>query len=245
MKPAPLSYKLQVCCTIPELVLQQKQCKMSSERTDEEPVLANRPHMRAEANLESTEPSVAHRIFAIRVLSYLTNHVIRRIPSFTLRHAWYRHVLGIKLASGAVVHLGCFVWVYGPRQIRREIISIGANTRINRDCCLDLRGGLYIGENVSISPEVMILTAGHNVNNPDFRVETRRVVIEDHVYIGSRAMILPGVTLGRGSVVGAASVVTRDVPSLAIVAGAPARPVRVRPEDSTHYVLDEPVALLE
>lgn len=229
----------------PELVVQRKQCKMSGEGPAEKLVFADSPHTRAEAHLESAEPSMPHRVFAVRALSYLTNHLILHVPSFTIRHAWYRHVLGIRLAPGAVVHLGCFVWFYGRRQIRRERISIGANTRINRDCCLDVRGGLQIGENVSISPEVMILTAGHNVNDPSFRVETRSVVIQDHVYIGSRATILPGVTLGRGSVVGAASVVTRDVPPLAIVAGVPARPVGVRSEDSTHYVLDEPLALLE
>ena len=73
---------------------------------------------------------------------------------------------------------------------------------------LDVRGGLEIGADVSVSPEVAILTAAHSVSDPSFRVELRRVAIEDHVFIGTRAVVLPGVRLGRGCVVGAGAVVT-------------------------------------
>jgi acetyltransferase-like isoleucine patch superfamily enzyme len=185
------------------------------------------------------------RLFVVRVLNYVTNHVVSHVPSFGFRRFWYRRILGIGLGDHAGVHLGCFLWAYGPNQIRRDGVRIGAYSRINRDCCLDLRGGLDIGENVSVSPEVMILTAAHAVADPEFRVENKRVVIEDHVWIGTRATILPGVTLGRGCVVAAAAVVTRDVPELAIVAGVPARPVGVRPEDAAHYVLDGNFPLFE
>ena len=63
-------------------------------------------------------------------------------------------------------------------------------------------------------------------------------MIEDHVWIGTRATILPGVTLGRGCVVAAGAVVTRDVPPLAIVGGVPAKVIGARPDEATHYVLD-------
>src|SRR5262245_15938735 len=185
------------------------------------------------------------RLLRVRTLTYLTNHLIAHIPSFGLRRGWYRRVLGISIGPGSGVHLGCYVWFYGPGQIRRDGVSIGANSRINRDCTLDIRGGLTIGENVSISPEVAILTAQHGVADPEFRVENRRVVIEDNVFVGTRALILPGVTLGRGSVVAAGAVVTRDVPPLAIVAGVPARAVGTRPEAATHYVLDSSFPLFE
>jgi acetyltransferase-like isoleucine patch superfamily enzyme len=200
---------------------------------------------RAGGQLESAVPTSTHRLFAIRLINYLTNYVVNRVPSLTLRRLWYRRVLGVSMGEGAGIHLGCYVWFYGPRQLRRIGLRIGAHSRVNRDCCLDARGGLDIGDNVSVSPEVAILTASHVVNDPDFRVEVRRVTIENHVWIGTRALILPGVTLGRGCVVAAGSVVTRDVQPLTIVAGVPAFPVGMRAAEATHYVLDQPFPLFE
>jgi acetyltransferase-like isoleucine patch superfamily enzyme len=193
-------------------------------------------------------PGVAtrrHKVFLIRLISYLTNYFIANIPSWKLRHSWYRRVLGIELGPRAGVHLGCYWWFYGPGQIRRAGVSIGANSRINRDCMIDVRGGVQIGDNVSISPQVAISTAAHSALDPEFRVEIRPVVIEDNVWIGMRATILGGVTLGRGCVVAAGAVVTKDVPPLTIVAGVPAKPVGMRPEEASHYVIEEDLRLFE
>jgi acetyltransferase-like isoleucine patch superfamily enzyme len=202
-------------------------------------------HSRAEAKLEGARSESGLRLFAVRAVNYVTNCAIARFPSFGVRAAWYRRVLGFEIARGAGVHLGCYVWFYSPGQIRRDGVSIGANTRINRNCCLDVRGGIRIGDDVSISPEVMILTASHRVDDPEFRVETRPVTIEDHVYVGARATIMPGVTLGRGSVVAAGAVVTRDIEPLAIAAGVPARPVGTRSPDALAYTLESPLPLFE
>jgi acetyltransferase-like isoleucine patch superfamily enzyme len=200
---------------------------------------------RSEARLESAPAGTGHRLLAIRTLNYLTNAVISLIPSFTLRSLWYRHVLGVQLDPSGGIHRGCYLWFYGPGQLRRTGFVIGAHSRINRDCCLDARGSLRIGDNVSVSPEVVILTASHRVDDPEFRVETRPVVVEDNVWIGTRAMILPGVTLGRGCVVSAGAIVTRDVPPLAIVAGVPARRVGERSAAAATYVLDTGFPLFE
>jgi acetyltransferase-like isoleucine patch superfamily enzyme len=170
---------------------------------------------------------------------------VSSLPSFALRRLWYRHVLGATFGPHAGIHLGCRLWFYGPRQIRRSGFRLGAYSRVNRDCRLDVRGGLEIGNNVSLSPEVTVVTASHVVNRPDFPVELRPVVIEDNVWIGTRAMVLPGVTLGRGCVVAAGSVVTRDVPPLGIAAGVPARPVGDRAATATDYVLHNPFPLFE
>ena len=188
---------------------------------------------------------VKSRDLAVRTLNYLTNYVVNGIPSFTLRHAWYQRVLGIEVEDDAAVFLGCYIWFFGPGQVRRSGTRIGARSRINRNCCLDTRGPLVIGENVSISPEVAILTAEHRADDPGFPVETRPVTIEDHVWIGTRATILPGVRLGRGCVVAAGAVVTRDVPPLAIVGGVPAREIGTRPADATAYTLDDVRPLFE
>jgi acetyltransferase-like isoleucine patch superfamily enzyme len=185
------------------------------------------------------------RLLGTRILTYVTNHVVSRIPSFSLRRWWYGRILGLKLGRHAAIHLGCHVWNYGPRQVRRNGSRLGAYSHVNHNCCLDLRGSLMIGDQVSISQETTILTATHGVNDPDFRIEHQPVVIEDHVWVGARATILPGVTLGKGCVVGAASVVTRDIAPLTIVAGAPARPIGARDPAATKYILDDPLRLFE
>jgi maltose O-acetyltransferase len=207
-------------------------------------VIAERP-LRARAERETGGEGGGPKLVVVRVLQYLTNHVISALPSFTLRRLWYGRVLGARIGRGAGIHLGCHVWFYGPGQIRRGGFTLGRNSRVNRDCRLDVRGSLHIGENVSISPEVTVLTASHGVNDPQFRVEVRPVVMEDHVWIGTRAMIMPGVTLGRGSVVAAGAVVTRSVPPLTVVAGVPAKPVAERDDTATSYALDGRFPLLD
>ena len=181
----------------------------------------------------------ALNLFAAHVLNFATNHVISHVPSYAVRRAWYGRVMGVRMGTGAAVQLGCYLWSYGPRSNRRNGTSIGARTIVNRGCCLDARSGLRIGDDVSISPEVAILTTQHDVANRDFALQGRAVVIEDHVWIGMRAMVLPGVTIGRGAVVAAGAVVTRDVAPLDIVAGVPARPVGRRPLDPD-YRLEHP-----
>jgi acetyltransferase-like isoleucine patch superfamily enzyme len=195
---------------------------------------------------DASASSARHRVFAIRLINYLTNYVVNRVPSFALRRLWYHRVLGVVIGEHAGIHLGCYIWFYGPRQIRRDGLTIGAYSRINRDCCLDARGSLRIGDNVSLSPEVMVLTAAHRVEDSHFQFESRApVVINDHVWVGARATILPGVTLGRGCIVAAGAVVSRDVEPLAIVAGVPARKVGTRPAAATDYVLDTAFPLFE
>jgi acetyltransferase-like isoleucine patch superfamily enzyme len=189
----------------------------------------------------------AHPLLArlLGFAGYLTNHVIARIPSYTVRHLWYRSYLGLELGEGARVLLDCYVWHMGPGQVRRSGSKIGARTWINRGSCLDLRGGLEIGADVSISPNVMILTAGHDLHDPRFKYVPQRVVIHDHVWIGSRATIMPGVTIGRGAVVAAGAIVTRDVEPLTVVGGVPARPISMRDEAAIGYQLGGSAQLFE
>jgi acetyltransferase-like isoleucine patch superfamily enzyme len=177
------------------------------------------------------------RLFGVRVLNYLTNHVVNHVPSFTLRHLWYRIALGIEFGEKAGVFLGTYIWFYGPRASRRTGVTIGRNSLINRGCTIDIRSGLTIGENVSISPEVMILGGTHDINDPHFGSVRGRVVIEDYAFIGSRATIFHGVTIGRGAVVAAGSLVSKDVPPMTVVAGAPARPIGMRDPAAAAYEL--------
>lgn len=178
------------------------------------------------------------RLLSLRLLNYLTNHVVAHVPSFAVRRLWYQHALGIEFGPRASVFLGAYVWFNGRRDIRRHGVAIGENSRINRDCTLDIRCGLTIGDNVSISPEVMILGLSHDYNDPSFSdLDPGPITIEDYVWIGSRAMILPGVTLGRGAVVAAGSIVTKDVAPMTVVAGVPAKPVALRDSGALAYVI--------
>lgn len=97
----------------------------------------------------------------------------------------------------------------------------GAGVFINQGCSLSDRGGLTIGDRVLIGPRVTITTTGHPVDLADRYdgITLGPVVIEDDVWIGAAATICPGVTIGRGSVVGAGTVVAEDVPPMTVVTG--------------------------
>lgn len=91
------------------------------------------------------------------------------------------------------------------------------------------RDNLWIGDRVSIAPRVTLVTSSHPNNaaiRPFAPVAKGRIVIEADAWLGVGVTVLPGVTIGRGAVVGAHSVVTRDVPPLTIVRGTPATVVR-------------------
>jgi putative colanic acid biosynthesis acetyltransferase WcaF len=88
---------------------------------------------------------------------------------------------------------------------------------------------IYIGKKVVISQGVQIYTGTHDYNDPDFKVITKPVTIKDHAWICAEACILQGVTIGEGAIVGARSVVTKNVQSWKIYAGNPIKEVKDRP----------------
>lgn len=154
-------------------------------------------------------------------LLFFHNSFVTRFPSHTVRKLFLRLIMNIQIGQESSIHMGLRLYTY-------RNISIGNHCVIDRDCVLDGRGGISIGHNVNISPEVLILTAYHDPDDGDFVGVEKPVVIEDYAWIATRAMILPGVKVGSGAVVAAGSVVTKDVPSRTIVGGNPARPIRER-----------------
>jgi len=163
-----------------------------------------------------------------KLLAYITNHVVAHVPSFTLRHFWYRWVLGVLIGQDSSVFMSCTLTFYRPFWKSDHKLRIGANTIINRECLLDGRGGLTIGNNVSISPQVALITSEHLLDDSGFAVRDRGITIQDRVWIGTRATVLPGVSIGEGAVVAAGAVVHRDVPPYSVVGGVPARVLRGR-----------------
>lgn len=159
----------------------------------------------------------------LAVVLYLANWWVNRLPFHALRNAYYRRVCRVALAPGSSIHMGATLTTLGG-------VTIGPGTTIDQHVRLDGRGGLSIGASVSIAPEVCLLTADHDPQSADFAGRTAPVTIEDHVWLGTRATVLPGVTIGRGAVVAAGAVVTRDVAPFAIVGGVPAKPIGTRTE---------------
>ena len=109
-------------------------------------------------------------------------------------------------------------------------LTIGINSVINSNCRLDSRGFLEIGNNVSISEDVILLTADHNEDLLGVLNREKNVFIGDYVWIGTRAMVLPGVKIGKGAVIAAGAVVTKNVEPLAVVGGIPAKFIKTRTE---------------
>ena len=151
------------------------------------------------------------------------------IPSHHLRRIFYRFS-GIKIGKGSTIHMGARF--YNPKNI-----EIGKDSIIGEDAVLDGRDNVTIGNHVDIASGVMIYNAQHDVRDPNFRAICAPVVIEDYVFIGPRAIILPGVTIKRGSVVGAGAVVTKDVEQNVIVGGVPAKQIGERGVKDLNYRL--------
>lgn len=112
------------------------------------------------------------------------------------------------------------------------VVHLGDRSGIGINC--SLKGPVRIGSDVMMGPEVVIFTTDHQFASTDRPMreqgmaQARAVTIEDDVWIGQRALILPGVTIGTGSVVAAGAVVTKDVPPYTVVGGNPARVLRTR-----------------
>lgn len=118
-------------------------------------------------------------------------------------------------------------------------VTIGANSFLNYDAILLDCATITIGDDCSIGPRVQLLTALHPMEDHDAR-RTRwesaaPIVIGDNVWFGGGVIVCPGVTVGRNTVVGAGSVVTRDLPDHVFAAGNPARVIRELPVETTDH----------
>jgi acetyltransferase-like isoleucine patch superfamily enzyme len=174
-------------------------------------------------------------------------------PLREIRREWRRSVArsnGLNIASSVLLDQdpGCTI-VAGPGSwvgagtiliakyagTRKSHIVIGKRTAINEYNNLRAAGGdIRIGDNTQIAQFCTLVAGNHTVDTTEFMIdaawETSKtsVEIEEDVWIGANCVILPGVTIGRGAVIGAGSVVTKSVPAYSIYVGNPAKLMRMR-----------------
>jgi acetyltransferase-like isoleucine patch superfamily enzyme len=182
-------------------------------------------------------PALLHRA-ALGAASRLRNGYYRALGVQLDGYVWMRRISiprcwsDIRLGTGVALDDGVVIVIGGPP--RAEKIVIGAGTYVNRYTIFDAHQQLHIGERVMIGPHCYFTDADHSTD-PETSVQAqpmrhKPLIVEDEVWIGAHATILPGVRLGKGAIVGAGSVVTRDVPSMAIAVGCPAHVLRYRDE---------------
>lgn len=156
-------------------------------------------------------------------------HLVGKVPSHHFRRFFYR-LFGMKIGRGSTIHTG--LTLYNPRNI-----IIGEDTIVGERAVLDGRARLKIGNHVAIASEVMIYNSEHNINDEYFQPIEMEVEINDYVFIGPRAIILPGVKIGKGAIIAAGAVVTKDIPPFAIAGGVPAKIIGERKIKELRYRL--------
>ena len=147
--------------------------------------------------------------------------MVSHYPSHLIRNFVLVNLFGLKLAKGSIIYSGFLV--RSPKNIK-----IGKGTVVGYNCELDGRKGLTIGENVNISSDVKFYTLQHDYNSKNFRAVGAPVIIEDYVWVSARSIILPGITIGKGAVIAAGSVVTKNVEAYSVMGGVPAKKIGER-----------------
>jgi maltose O-acetyltransferase len=153
------------------------------------------------------------------------------IPSWWLRKRLLR-AWGVTIGDGSAIHSPV-------RFLSRGRLTIGARTLVNRDCVIDNRLSVIIGDDVSIAQGVRIFTLGHDVDDPYFASVGQSVEVQDRAVVFAGAMLMPGTCIGTGAVVLAGAVTTGTVEPWTVVGGVPARHVRARSRDQ-RYTLEQP-----
>ncbi len=154
------------------------------------------------------------------------------LPSHLFRKTLFRFC-GVKIGRKSFIHIGA-------RFFQPKGICIGKGTIIGDHVTLDGRANLVIGNHVDIASGAMIYNAQHDIHSEYFDPIEKEVIIHDYVFIGPRAIILPGVTIGKGAIVAAGAVVTKDVKEKQIVGGVPAKFIGNRQLKKLNYRLGRP-----
>lgn len=171
-------------------------------------------------------------------LAHRARELVARFAAVPSTDTVGRHQVLATLLGG----VGKGVWIEPPFfcDYGRHVV-IGPDSFVNVNCVFLDSATIHIGANVLIGPGVQLLTVSHPLPARDrivppaerrsedapYRTHARPIVIEDDAWIGAGSIVLPGVTIGKGAVIGAASLVTTDIPAGSLAVGAPCRARRV------------------
>lgn len=159
-------------------------------------------------------------IFSKSICIVVYNTIINKIPSRSVRNLFCK-CMGAVIGKNSVLFRRAEI--LNPKGLR-----VGVNSNIGWFCSLDARGGLEIGSNVTIASYTKIVTGSHNIDDMSFKAKFKPVHIDDFVWIGTGVIVLQGVRIGKGAVIAAGSVVTKDVSPYTVVGGVPAKFIKKR-----------------
>ncbi len=162
-------------------------------------------------------------------LEYCVNDILPHIPFWCIRR-WYLRLWGARIGKGSFIMKKNYL-------LNPNRLSMGSYSHINRGCTIDARGNITIGNNVSISHGVYIMTGSHDHQARNFIGRFMPICIDDYAWIGVGAVVLQGVHIGKGAVVCAGAVVTKDVGDYEIVGGVPAKHIGERRRDLDYRCL--------
>lgn len=160
-------------------------------------------------------------------MNFVVNDILPFIPFWTWRKCYFRFIRSRIGAHSFIMKKNYFIY---PHRFK-----IGQYSHINRGCLIDARGTIKIGNNVSVSQNVSIMTGSHDPYSPTFRATFLPIEICDYAWLGVGCTILNGVRIGKGAVVCAGAVVTKDVEDYAIVGGVPAKKISRRTENLNYH----------
>lgn len=147
----------------------------------------------------------------------------RPTPRWAL-HGWRRFLLrafGAKIGPGCRISPSCFVWA--PWNL-----EMGSYSALGDGVDCYSMDRILIGSKVAVSQRAFLCTGSHDVGSLRRPLVTAPIRLEDHVWIAAEAMVMPGVVVREGAVVGARSVVTKELPAWTICAGQPCKPIKPR-----------------
>ena len=150
----------------------------------------------------------------------LWNHGLCHLPSFIVRHFLLKTLFRARLGK-CTIHRG--VKIFAPWKL-----VVGDGSNIQYRSFLDCRGGLEIGQDVDIALMVTIITQDHDVRDQNYLTRSRPVTISDGAVVGSKALLLPGCSMAKNSVLGAGAVLASSIPENMIYVGNPAKEIGER-----------------